>query len=87
METLPSQSEKDEINYEKTVRKKKSSKETRKILLNRNGENKSSGRASEQPGVVMEEVKKVVNSVKMSRKMKDAEKNPRSSSNLVKKKS
>ena len=57
------------------------------LIVKRNGGNKSIGRRSEQPGVVIEEVKKVVNSVKMSRKMKDAEKNPRSSTNLAKNKS
>ena len=39
------------------------------------GEEASGRTVSERPEVVMEEVKKVVNSVKMSRKMKDTERN------------
>ena len=90
LETIPTPNRSAPIRGEikKTVRRTKSVKETRTSLVTRvDGKEASARTVSERPEVVMDEVKKVVNSVKMSRKMKDTENVPKFSSNATRKKS
>lgn len=91
LETIPtldkSYSSKKETNCNKSVKSKKTIKEKRRSLTSAADVKKAGAQTlSERPGVVMEEVKKVVNSVKMSRKMKDTEKIPKLSLKAIQKK-
>ena len=74
-------------NRNKSVKGKKTIKEKRRSLTSTADVKKAGAQTlSERPGVVLEEVKKVVNSVKMPRKIKDTEKIPKLSLKAIQKK-
>lgn len=85
LETLPTLDKSYSSN--KGVKSGKTIKEKRRSLTSApDGKKAGAQTVSERPVVVMEEVKKVVNSVKMSRKMKDTETNPKLSLKSLQKK-